>query len=311
VKTFLGLDTLRPDALPECVSTIGVFDGVHRGHRQVLYELNAWARAAGAASCVITFTRHPAEVLHGRALPMILSLKHRLQEFERLGVDAAAVLDFAAVQELDPQAFLREVLLGRLGCRRLLLGFDSRIGKDRAGDASNLPALGAPLGVEVRIASRVADREGRKIGSSAIRDAILGGALEAAANMLGRPVALRGRVVPGAGRGKGLGTATANLDVEGELLPPDGVYLVRVFCGAETAPGVANLGRRPTFGAEGERAFEVHVPGWTGEKYGETFEVRLVRRIRPEIRFPDATALRAQIARDLEELARAVASGEV
>jgi len=311
VKTYHGLDAVPAGAFQGGVCTIGVFDGVHRGHRQVLYELNAWARAAGGASCVVTFSRHPAEVLRGTALPMILGLKHRLQEFERLGVDACVVLEFAGVKDLDPRAFLRDVLLARLGCRRLLLGFDSRIGKDRAGDATNLPAMGRELGVEVRVATRVADAAGRKIGSSAIRDAILRGDLGTAAEMLGRPVALSGRVVPGAGRGRGLGTATANLDVEGELLPPDGVYLVRVFRGDATAPGVANVGRRPTFGAGGERGLEVHVPGWSGDLYGETLEVRLVRRVRGEVAFPDAAALRAQIARDLEELARAVASGEV
>lgn len=310
MRRFFGLGELRPGLLRDPVATVGVFDGVHRGHRQVFYELEVWARASGSEAVAITFDRHPVALLRGIEVPALLSLEHRLLEMERHGVDAAVVLDFATVRDLSPEQFLRQVLLERLGCRRLLLGFDSRIGKDRAGDAHNLPPIGAAMGIEVRIASRVFDRAGRKIGSSAIREAIQRGDLEAAENMLGRPVAVYGRVVKGAGRGRALGTATANLDLGGEALPPDGVYLVRVFRGAATAPGLANLGVRPTFGG-GERAFEVHVPGWTEDLYGEVVEVRLLRRLRGETRFESPDALRAQIERDLEALRRAVAAGEV
>jgi riboflavin kinase/FMN adenylyltransferase len=310
VRRFTGLSGLAPGLLRDPACTLGVFDGVHRGHRQVFYELQVWARSYGGEAVAITFDRHPLTVLRGIEVPSLLSLEHRLVEMERHGLDAAVVLDFSELKDLEPERFLAEVLRDRLGCRRLLLGFDGRVGKDRAGDPANLPSLAAPLGIEVRIASRVLDREGRKIGSSAIREAIQRGDLDAAANMLGRPVALRGRVVPGAGRGAGLGAPTANLDLAGEALPPDGVYLVRVFRGAETAPGLANLGVRPTFGG-GKRAFEVHVPGWNGPLYGETIEVRLVRRIRDEIRFAGPEELRARIERDVEELRRAVSAGEV
>jgi riboflavin kinase/FMN adenylyltransferase len=311
VKVFEGLEALRPGALRDPVCTVGVFDGVHRGHRQVLYELVAWARATGGESCAMTFSRHPAVVLGGLDVPPILSVRHRLVEFERHGVDAAVVLEFESVRELSPEAFLREVLVGRLGCRRLLLGYDSRIGKGGAGDARTLPPVAAAAGVELRIASRVTDRAGRKISSSAIREAIRTGDLETAANMLGRPHALYGRVVRGAGRGRSLGTATANLDVGGELLPPDGVYLVRVFRRGVTAPGVANLGVRPTFGPGGLRTLEVHVPGWEGDLLGEELEVRLVRKIRDERAFESPDALKAQVAADLAELRRAVAAGEI
>jgi riboflavin kinase/FMN adenylyltransferase len=129
--------------------------------------------------------------------------------------------------------------------------------------------------------------------------------------MLGHPMTLRGAVVRGAGRGRGLGTPTANLEVPGIVLPPDGVYLVRVFLGGGTAPGVANLGVRPTFGGDEGRALEVHVPGWDRDLYGEMLEVRLVRFLRPERRFEDADALRRQIEQDLGALRQAVESGEI
>jgi riboflavin kinase/FMN adenylyltransferase len=287
-----------------------MFDGVHRGHRQLLYELRVWADAVGGESLILTFDRHPLEVLRGVDVPALLPLESRLVEFERHGIDATAVLSFASVRDLGPEAFLRDVLIARAGCRRLLLGFDTHLGKDRRGDPGNLPDMGASLGIEVRVAARVLDRDGEKIGSSAIRRAILAGDLERAANLLGRPMVLRGEVVRGAGRGTGLGTATANLDVRGQVLPPDGVYLIRVFHQDVTAPGIANLGVRPTFGG-GDRALEVHVPGWSGPLYGEELEVRLVRKLRDERRFESVDALKAQIAADLEALSRAVADGEV
>jgi riboflavin kinase/FMN adenylyltransferase len=311
VRRLDGLGGLSPGLLRNPVATVGIFDGVHRGHRQLLYELSVWARSVGGEACVLTFHEHPLSVLEGIDVAPVLTLDNRLLELERHGVDATVLLHFGDVKDMGPKDFLRSVLDGRLGCRRLLLGFDSHIGKGRAGTPANLPSIGRELGIEVRIASPVLDRHGRKIGSSAIREAIRAGDLEAAANMLGHPLTVRGPVVRGAGRGRALGVPTANLELGRQLLPPDGVYLVRVFHGGETAPAVANLGVRPTFGEGGARGLEVHVPGWSADLYGETLEVRFVRRLRDERKFDGAAALRAGIAQDLEALARSVARGEV
>jgi riboflavin kinase/FMN adenylyltransferase len=307
----LPLARVRPGDLKDPVATIGVFDGVHRGHRQLLYELAVWARATGGESVVLTFDRHPLEVLKGEKIAPLLTLENRLLEFERHGIDATVLVDFAAVRALSPQAFLEAVIRDRLGCRRLLLGFDSHIGKDRTGDTTRVREVGARLGIEVRVASAVLDKDGRKIGSSAIREAVQEGDLDRAANLLGRPWTLRGRVVHGAGRGTGLGFPTANVDTGEQLLPPDGVYLARVFRGAETAPAVMNLGLRPTFGGSGGRVLEVHVPGWKGDFTGEALEIRPVRFLRGEQRFESAAALREQIEADLRALAQAVAKAEV
>lgn len=306
-----GLDSLGPAGLREPVAAVGVFDGVHRGHRQLLYELCNWATAVGGEPCVLTFDRHPLTVLRGVEVPWILSLEQRLTELERHGVAHTAVLDFGAIKDKTAEEFLREVLVERMGCRRLLLGFDSRIGKDRQGDAHTLPALGEAAGVEVRIASPVLDHKGEKVGSSAIRRALADGDLDRAANLLGRPVTVRAVVEKGAGRGRDLGAATANLPVAGLALPPDGVYLARAFLGAETAPAIANLGVRPTFRDGRGRTLEVHVPGWTGDLHGRALEVRLLRFVRPEQRFDDAGALKAQIEKDLAVWREAVARGEL
>ena len=311
MRILRGLDEAAAAALDRPVCTVGVFDGVHRGHRQILYELRGWALAVGGTPVVVTFARHPRAVLGGIEMPMILTLEHRLLELERHGVAAVLLLDFAAVKDLSAGEFLRTVLRDRLGSHHLLLGFDSHLGKDRDGTPATLPGLGQPLGMEVRIASPVRDQAGAKIGSSAIRAAIGKGDLERASNVLGRPVCLRGSVVSGAGRGASLGTATANLDVSGVVLPPDGVYLVRVYLGDETAAAIANLGVQPTFGPGAPRRLEVHIPGWERDLYGNTLEVRLHRRLRAERKFVSPEALKVQIADDLAELARAVEAGEI
>ena len=305
------LDRLSPEAFRSPVCTVGVFDGVHRGHQQLLSELVAWADEVSGEPCVLTFERHPLTVLRGIEVPSVLGLDHRLLELERQGVQAAVVLDFAAVRNLTPAEFLQRVLIDRMGCRRFLLGFDSRVGKGGAGDAGSLPEIGRAVAVEVRVAAPVQDERGHKIGSSVLREGVLRGDLTLVAGLLGHPFALRGRVVRGEGRGAGLGAATANLQLEGEVLPPDGVYLVRVRTNGDREPGVANLGVRPTFGEAGKRTFEVHVPGWGGERYGDVLEVELVSRLRGERRFDDAAALQRQIAEDLEALRRAVAEGRL
>jgi len=311
MRVLSGLDALAPlDPGGGAVGTVGVFDGVHRGHRQLLYELTVWAGEVGRTAFAVTFDRHPVEVLRGEEVPLIQPLSERLVELGRHGVESIAVLDFAEIRELTAREFLEDVLKARLGCGRFLLGFDSRLGRDRA-DAHRLPAIGEACGVEVRVASPVLDRDGRKIGSSAIREAVREGDLDRAANLLGHPYKIRGTVERGAGRGKGLGTATANLGVAGRVLPPDGVYLVRVFWRGRTAGAVANLGVQPTFGEGHERRLEVHVPGWDEDLYGEALEVRFARRLRPERRFEGPDALREQIAADLAALDQALATGEI
>ncbi len=306
-----SLDAWEAPPASGSVFTVGVFDGVHRGHRQLLYELTNWARAASCLPAVLTFATHPLSELRGVTVPMILTLENRLVEFERHGVEATVVTEFAPLREKNAEQFLADVVRDRLGCRRFLLGFDSAVGKDREGDATRLAEIGARVGVEVRVASPVLDRDGTKIGSSSIRAAVVAGDLVRAGHLLGRPFALRGPVVRGAGRGKDLGAATANVAVVGHVLPPDGVYVVRVFRDDKTAVGVANLGVRPTFGDGSDRTLEVHIPGWQGDMYGDHLEVRFGDYLRPERKFDSPDALRAQIARDLEALVDAQRAGRI
>jgi riboflavin kinase/FMN adenylyltransferase len=241
-------------------------------------------------------------VIEGAAPRSILSLEHRLLLLDRLGVEASVVLPFEeAMRRMTYDAFTREVLVRRMGIRGLLFGYNGRIGFGGEGTAEKLRPLGRELGFEVEEAPSIA-LHGQPISSSRIRDAIERGDLKTSADMLGRPVAVYGVVVHGDGRGRGIGFPTANVDTEGEILPPRGVYQVVATVRGERYGAVANIGVRPTF--EGPDAcplpiLEVHVPGIAFDFYGERIEVELVRKLREERRFSSREALIRQIREDV------------
>lgn len=314
MRVLRGLEAARAHPLRGPVAaTIGVFDGVHRGHRRVLDELVAWARAGGGESVVVTFDRHPREVLTGARPAALASLEHRLVLLARAGVDAALVLPFdETTASTEAEDFARDVLAGALHARRVLLGANHRFGRGRRGDLALLERLGPELGLEAReLALEPADEEGQVISSTAIRDAIATGRLGDAERMLGRPVTVLGQVVRGDARGRTLGFPTANLDLHHEARPPSGVYAASVAVGAgreppvEGAPrslAVVNVGRRPTFHPEaGEALVEVHVLDFSGDLYDRTLEVSFLAKLRDERRFSGAAELVAQIAADVRE----------
>lgn len=313
MRVHHGLPGLSPAQFRRPVATVGMFDGLHRGHLVVLEHLRALASRLGGEPVVLTFDTHPLAVISGAPPRRILSAGHRLRLLERHGVAATVLLPFdEALRALSYERFTREILVGRLGIVGLLFGYNAHFGRDQEGTAATLRPLGASLGFEVAEAPAIAVGD-RPISSSRIRDAIQAGRLDEARAMLGRPVALFGRVVRGDGRGRTLGVPTANVDPDGELLPPRGVYAVVAEVRGRRWPAVANVGDRPTFrpdGPAGEGAapvLEVHVPGLDLDLYGETVEVELVRLLRPERRFPSREALVAQIRSDVEEALREAA----
>jgi riboflavin kinase/FMN adenylyltransferase len=296
-----GLETVPDPRLASCVVTWGVFDGVHRGHQEVLATLTSWARGRGAPSVAITFDRHPAEVLRGVDVPLVCPLDVRLERIGACGVDATLVLSFSkAFAENSAETFVAEIIARRVGARAILLGHDSHFGKDRAGDFDMLRALGARIGVEVRACEPLAWR-GRPMSSSLVREAVAAGRLDDAAELLGRPFSLHGVVVAGDGRGRAIGVPTANVELRHKVRPPRGVYAVRVPLAGREWPGVANIGVRPTVVENGRETVEVHLLGWTGEPlYGRDLEVRFIARLRDERKFDGVDALKAQIASDIE-----------
>jgi riboflavin kinase / FMN adenylyltransferase len=285
---------------------VGVFDGVHLGHRSVLSLLQDRAKAAGLVSGVLTFDPHPlAVVAPDHAPAMLTGIDHRLELLAGLGVEVAAVLEFdETVREWSPARFLAETLAGPLAAEVVVVGEDFRFGKDRAGDVALLGELGSELGLTPEIVSLVGGDA--PVSSSRIRQLILAGDVSGAAVSLDRPHELWGEVVPGDGRGRTIGIPTANLAVPpGMAVPMRGVYAVTVGRKAdEVLPAVANIGVRPTFGGEAETV-EVHLLDFDDDLYGQHLRVRFVERIRDEQKFDGIESLVGQVGRDVAQ-ARAV-----
>lgn len=296
------------------VCTIGTFDGVHRGHQLVLQRLAERARAHGLPAVLVTFDPHPLEVVNPAAAPPLLTLGDEKSE-----VLAESPLDYVVVLPFTPTLaryeaadFVDHVLVERLGVRELLIGHDHGFGRGRSGDADVLRALGQSRGFAVSVVEAVQGADQRAISSTVIRRAIAGGDLARAADGLGRTYSIGGIVRAGDGRGRTLGFPTLNLGTPSprKLLPPEGVYAVRVQTPRGTFGGMMNLGPRPTFG-DAATALEVHCFEMRGELYGRRVRVDLLVRLRETQRFSGPEALVAQLAQD-EAAARAVlaAAGE-
>ncbi|MHC4789063.1 MAG: riboflavin biosynthesis protein RibF, partial [Planctomycetota bacterium] len=261
------------------VTTLGVFDGVHRGHAEVIRQVVEAAAQRGCAGCIVTFDRHPAAVLRGEPQPAITSLDHRIRLFAGFGTDVCVVVRFGPeVARMGAEDFLQAVVCDLLSTDLLVLGSDCRFGRHREGDVSLCRRVGPRLGFEVRVVPPVAV-DGERVSSTAIRQAILRGDLERAGRLLGRPFSLYGTVVRSEGRGRQLGYPTANLDLHNETVPPDGVYACWALADEERMPAVVSVGRRATFHREpgAPRVVEVHVIGGSADLYGRDIEVQFVR----------------------------------
>ncbi|MGH7525835.1 MAG: bifunctional riboflavin kinase/FAD synthetase [Gemmatimonadales bacterium] len=303
--TVLPLPALANGA----IVTVGSFDGVHLGHRAVLDEIARRAEEAGRASVLVTFEPHPMEVVNPQAAPPLLTTgPERREILAQTPLDYVLFLRFdRRLAGLDPEAFVRTVLLERCAMRELVIGHDHGFGRGRSGDVETLRRLGAELGFDVDVVSAV-DFGDQHVSSSRIRRAVAGGDLASAARMLGRPYQLSGRVARGERRGRLLGIPTINLGEipARKLLPPDGVYAVRVEWRAGTAGGMMNQGPKPTFG-DGRRSLEAHLFGFEGDLYGEWVRIEWVERLRDVERFPSAAQLQQQLERDRSRALAALA----
>lgn len=281
--------------------TVGTFDGVHRGHQALLRHLCQRARQLGATACVVTFDPHPQLVLHRRPFPGILNtLPEKLAHLQRLGIDEVLILPFTAeFARTEPEAFVRQWLVGPLQLRGILVGHDHMFGRDRRGDRLLLQRLGAELGfvVEEFPALRLG---GTVVSSSLIRRALQAGSVEQAAELLGYPYTLCGTVVHGDGRGRQLGFPTANILPEDphKLLPGYGVYIVTLHIACTLYAGLASYGVRPTIGQGLAPQLEVYVLDFHGSLYNERLCLSFWKRVREELHFPDLGSLRRQMVAD-------------
>ncbi|MFD1882555.1 bifunctional riboflavin kinase/FAD synthetase [Paracoccus pacificus] len=308
MKTHLHWRDLPPDARGATVA-LGNFDGVHLGHASIIRTA---AAAVDAPLGVVTFEPHPRERFAPDAPPFrLMNPEARANRLARLNVDHLYELPFdAELAGLTPHEFAAQVLCAGLGVVHVTVGEDFRFGKDRAGDAATLTALGQTLGFGVTIAPLVG-RDGQDFSSTAIRTALAEGDPRGAAQMLGHWHRIEGEVIHGEKRGRELGYPTANMSVDRLHLPKLGVYavLVNVLTGplAGEYHGVASLGVRPMFG-ENQPNLEVHLFDFDGDLYGQHLSIALVDYLRPEMRFDGLPALIEQMDRD-SQAARAILSG--
>jgi riboflavin kinase/FMN adenylyltransferase len=300
VKVLPSISELADVAGPVVIAA-GVFDGFHLGHRAVIDRAIAGARAAGGTPVVVTFDPHPAAVLRPQSAPPLLtSTRHKIRLLADAGIAHVLVLGFdAAFAAQPPEIFIQALADACRPLREICVGEDWAFGKDRAGNLSLLTVLGKKLGFTATGHLPVIV-DGKAVSSTAIRAAVESGALAEAARLLGREFSVLGTVIEGRRLGRTLGFPTANVRPESEQLPPNGVYAVRVLVDGKSHAGIANVGVRPTVSNEGvQRLVEVHLFDFSGDLYDCDIEVFFGRFVRPEQKFPDLDALRAQITSDV------------
>lgn len=291
---------------PPNAVTVGVFDGVHVGHRVILDRLQSRPHP----SIVVTFDPHPAEVLSPGTNPrLITTIDERIALLDVAAIDTVAVLDLAEIRYLEPEEFVTRVLVSRLGVGYLVVGADFRFGRDRAGDCEFLIEAGAREGFEVDVVELV--QSGGVVSSSRIRRLIEEGDVAGAAGLLGSRYRLSNVVVGGERRGRDLGFPTANLKPpERKVLPGHGIYSAWAHLEGETHPAAVNVGVRPTFGGS-ELLIEANILDFDREIYGSILTLEFVERLRPELEFDTVDSLVNAMKADVAQVRRSLETAPV
>ncbi len=281
--------------------TVGNFDGVHLGHRQILQKLIREAARAGRKALLVTFDPHPKMILHPERRPFYLltTLEEKLILLEELGLDAVILISFSlGYAGTTAESFVVDFLWRDLQVRKLFIGHDYKFGRKKEGNADVLAAYGKQLGFEVCVIDAVSAGDSI-VSSTKIREAILAGGVETAAALLGRPYNVSGPVVKGQGRGASLGFPTANIKPEKELLPARGVYAAMVKLEGASYRAVLNIGINPTFG-ESSLTLEVHLLDFHSDLYGKVLDVQFIKRLREERKFSGPEELIGEMIKDRE-----------
>jgi riboflavin kinase/FMN adenylyltransferase len=283
----------------QTTATIGIFDGVHLGHRRLISLLLEDAREKGVSSCVVTFHPHPQKVLRGIDVPLIYPIRERFRLLEKEGVDVTVCYSFTKeFASLSAEQFISDMLVGRLNIKSIFVGPDFFFGRGREGNINLLLDMGKNYGFETRRVEP-AIQEGEVISSTNIRKLIEEGMVRKAARFLGDPFSIEGTVKEGERRGRKLGFPTANVDTDWEILPKRGVYVTWAHLDGERFESITNVGVRPTFG-ENKLLVETHIIDFKDDLYGRPIRIEFVDRLRDERRFESIDALVAQISRDVK-----------
>jgi riboflavin kinase/FMN adenylyltransferase len=281
--------------------TIGVFDGVHRGHQHLVASLRERASAEGLAAVALTFNPHPRTVIRpGVAVTYLTSLEERVELLQSLGLDAVGVLAFTSeLAQLSPRDFLA-LLVEELQMHLLMVGPDFALGRNRAGTIGVMRQVGQELGFAVEVAPLLTE-DGEKVGSSSIRQALAEGDVRLVARLLGRSFSLRGPVVQGDRRGRTLGFPTANIAIGlDRALPAYGIYVTRAYVAETAYQSCTSIGIRPTFAVEPRPMVETFILDFDGDIYGQEMRIDFLERLRDEERFESVDDLIAQMHGDIE-----------
>ena len=299
-------NTHHPSPAVRYVATIGFFDGVHRGHQYLIRRLREEAELQGMQSMVITFDRHPREVLGSNYQPRMLStLDEKMERLKQTGVDRCVVLPFTReLAALSAREFMQQVLKRQLNVARLYMGYDNRFGHNREEGFDDYVRYGREIGIEV-ILNDAFTLNQIHISSSVVRSFVSEGEIELANQCLGYPYMVTGKVVDGVREGRKMGFPTANIEPDDaqKLIPAPGVYAVRVSVegSREWLDGMMNIGTRPTFG-ENKLSLETHILHFSDDIYGKKLTVAFVKRLRAEQRFSSVAALREQLVKDEQQV---------
>lgn len=299
-RVIIGIENL-PDELDNSAVSIGMFDGVHLGHQLLLAVLESESKRVKGTSVVLTFDRHPLELLSPDKSPhYITTLGQKLGLLQDAEADLIAVACFDhKLADLTPEEFVDQIIVSRLKASVVVVGANFRFGRKRVGDVEQLCELGKERGFRV-VSVEPMMVGGAKVSSTRVRNAIERGDVQSAARLLGRPFKMVGAVVTGQGLGRKLGFPTANLDVaNGQIIPANGVYAVQVYLKGKSYVGACGIGTRPTVGGKG-RTVEIHIVDFEDDILGAEICVAFECRLRDEVKFDTLDLLVAQMSRDVE-----------
>jgi len=299
MKIYQHIDEFTP--LKNAIVTIGTFDGVHQGHRQIIAGIKELAKQTGGETVILTFFPHPRMIIHpeDQTLKLITTIHERAALLEQLGVDHLIITPFSRdFSNQLPEAYIRDILVNKIGTRKIIIGYDHRFGKDRQGGLADLQQAGPVYGFEV-IEIPEQDIDHVAVSSTRIREALLRSDIEQANNFLGYPFFITGKVIRGNQIGRQIGYPTANLLVEEgyKIIPADGIFASTVEIAGQTYQGMSYIGHRPTINGM-TRNIEVNIFDFNQDIYNQTVKMNFIHFVRHDVKFSSLEGLKEQLAQD-------------